>query len=218
MKKFSALLCVILVTVVLSACQTFYNDSTENYPRNNPSTTTVYLQIKQLPTNSTVDAELTKWRSEILTTNAAITDETAIKISDVQFRFDEDNEVAYTVDLTIHNLPDATVKKSVRPFQITYTQTIFNPISLLPDSETFSYVVLFNSERRHSSANTDERITTEDGNYVYFWTTAEPLEFTDVYPNRPLYYLIILAGAGLVGGLVYLVSRYYDCKKLKNQL
>ena len=217
MKKLSALLCIIWAAVMLTACSAFHDDTTKDYPQDNPLTTTVFLQIKQLPINSTIDAELTQWRSQVLTQNAALTDETATQITDIQFRENTETESTYTVDLTINNVPASTMQKTVRPFKITYTQTIFNPISLFPDSETFTYIVAYSAERRHSTTNADDA-TTMNNNYVYFWTTNNTIEFVDVYPNRPLYYLIILGGAFVVGGFILIVSRDYDCKKRKNQL
>ncbi len=217
MKKLSALLCIIWAAVMLTACSAFHDDTTKDYPQDNPLTTTIFLQIKQLPINSTVDAELTQWSGQVLNPNAAPTDETATKITDLKFRENTETESTYTVDLTINNVPASTMQKTVRPFKITYTQTMFNPISLLPDSETFTYIVAYTTERRHSAANTDN-MTTVNNEYVYFWTTDNTIEFVDVYPNRPLYYLIILGGAFVVGGFILMVSRDYDCKKRKNQL
>lgn len=216
MKKLCALLCVFLVAITMSACQAFHDETTQNHPQDNPLETVVFLRVKNLPEGSNVADELTLWRGEVLVHNAAITDESAPKIIEVT-PTTEDNET-YTVQLKIQNVPDSTLQKVTQPFKITYTQTVYNPIALLPESDVFLYVVGYTSERRHSEANTDQITTGEDGNYIYFWTNGETIRFVDVYPNRPLYYLIIVAGAIVIGVVVYLVSRYCDCKKRKKLL
>ena len=215
MKKIAALLCVILVAFSMSACRTFNDDKTQNYPQDNPLENTLFLQIKQIPTESTVGDELTKWRSKILT---AIADESATKIVDVKFRTESEISGTYTVDLIINNVPDSTVQKTIRPFKITYTQKIYNPIAILPNSDVFTYVVAYESTKKHSASNADEITKTNENGYVYFWSTGTVIEFIDIYPNRPLYYLIIVVGATIIGVLVYLISRYSDCKKHKKQL
>ena len=106
MKKLSTLLCVFLVAISLSACQTFYNDVTKNYPQDNPLSATIFLQIKSFPTNSTIDAELTNWLTTIRAMNAAITDTNATKILTVEPRDTTNDNNAYTIDLTIQNPPD----------------------------------------------------------------------------------------------------------------
>lgn len=216
MKKLSAFLCVILVAVAMSACSAFHDNTTKTYPQANPSQSTIFLQVKGLPINSTIDTELATWKAAVLTYNAAITEEGATKVIDVQYAVEANG--VYKAELTIQNVPASTATKIVRPFKITYRQTIYNPLALLPASDVFTYNVLFSSARRHSYASTEEITTDENGEYVYFWTDATPIELVDFYPNRPLYCLFIFLGAALVGVAVYLVSRYYDCKKRKNQL
>ena len=216
MKKFSAVVCVILVAISLSACRTFYDTTTENYPQENPLETTIFLQFKNLGADPV--AELSNWLNIVRTENEAITDETAVKIISIEPRDDGTLTDTYTFDLKLQNVPDSTLRKQVRPFKITYTQTIFNPITLLPDSDVFTYIVAYNATKRHSAANAKQIMIDEDGNYVYLWTTNTEIQFVDVYPNRPLYYLFIVIGAAILGTVVYLVSRYYDCKKRKNQL
>ena len=216
MKKVCLLLCVFLVTITLSACQAFHDDTTQNHAQDNPLETVVFLQVKNSTTGLNIADELTNWKSRVLIENAAITNENAPKIIDVNPTA-EDNGT-YTVQLKIQNVPDTTTKKETRPFKITYTQTVFNPIALLPESNTFLYIVGYTSQRRHSQTNTEQIVTSDNGEYIYFWTDSQPIIFVDVYPNRPLYYLIIVVGAAVIGGFVYLVSRYYDCKKQKKQL
>lgn len=216
MKKLCVLLCVFLVAITMSACQAFHDETTQNHPQDNPLETVVFLRVKNLPEGSNVADELTLWRGEVLVHNNAITDENAPKIIEVT-PTTEDNET-YTVQLKIQNVPDSTLQKVTQPFKITYTQTVYNPIALLPESDVFLYIIGYTSERRHSEANTDQITTGEDGNYIYFWTNGETIRFVDVYPNRPLYYLIIVAGAIVIGVVVYWVSRYCDCKKRKKLL
>ncbi len=215
MKKVCLLLCVFLVTITLSACQAFHDDTTQNHAQDNPLETTVFLQVKNLSEGSNVADKLISWCREVLTPNEN-TDENAPKIIGVNPTA-EDNGT-YTVQLKIQNVPDTITKKETRPFKITYTQTVFNPIALLPENDTFLYIVGYTSQRRHSQTNTEQIVTSDDGEYIYFWTDSQPIIFVDVYPNRPLYYLMIVVGAAVIGGFVYLVSRYYDCKKQKKQL
>ncbi len=218
MKKLGVLLCVILVAISMSACQTFNDDATENYPQNNPLNTTIFLQIKAIPLGSTADLELTKWLGAVRSEHEAITDETATKITQIEPRSTMENENTYAIDLTIQNAPASTLDKHVRPFKMIYTQTVFNPIALLPDSDVFLYIVGYSSERRHSDSNAVQLITDDNGEYVYLWTNGETIEFVDIYPNRPLYYLLTIAGAIVIGVLVFIVSRYNDCKKRKKLL
>ena len=218
MKKFAALFCLVLVSITLSACSVFNDDSIQNYAQDDPLQTTIFLRVNNLPLNSTVDSELTQWLGMVRTSAAENTDENAVKIISVESRATTNTNDALTIDLTLGNVPDNVLHKHTRPFKITYTQTIFNPISVLPESDVFSYVVSYSAKRRHSSANTDWIETSDDGTYVYLYTTADAIQFTNVYPNRPLYYLFVCLGVGVVGVLVYLISRYYDCKKRKKLL
>ncbi|MCM1404435.1 MAG: hypothetical protein NC133_02975 [Prevotella sp.] len=206
MKKFGALCLVVLVAFTLAACRAFDDDSTQTYPQDDPLTMAVFLQVKHPATFST--DLLADWQATVNTLIAQMADDpAAVKITQAKFRETSD-EGTYTVDLTLSNVPATTVQKIVRPFKISVKQTVYNPIALLPASDIFTYVVGYTSERRHSAVNTELVDIQDDGNYVYLWTTTEPLEFTNVYPNRPLYYLLVLLGAGVVGVIVYVVARY----------
>ena len=214
MKKFTALVFIFLTALMLSACSTFHDDSTQTYPQDEPYTTTVFLKLKdgvmfkpEMLTNWQGDIERIITESADDTTNPKIT---AYSVSG--------SASLYTVNLTLANVPASTMQKSVRPFKIYYTQTMYNPITLMPANEHFIYMVGYTFERRHSSANTEFINQDEDGNYTYLWTTSDPIEVKDIYPNRPLYYAILVAGALVVGVVVYLVSRYIDCKKRKMSL
>lgn len=212
MKKFSVILCLILVAVALSACSAFHNDTTKNYPQTNPQASTIFLRVK---TDTTIDARtIQDWQAAVY--DYQKNDETATKITKIKDIVPEADHV-YRVNLTLANVPDSTATKVVRPFKITYQQTIYNPLALLPDNEVFAYYILYSSERRHSSASTTA-VEQEDGQYIYVWNDGTTITFTDIYPNRPLYLLIIIAGATVVGVLVFITSRYYDCKKRKYQL
>lgn len=222
MKKFSALLCVILVAISLSACRTFHDDTTTDYPQDNPLKMVVYLSIKNLPTLSTIDAELANWRSEVLTLNAGITDDAAPKITAIAFG-ENTAEGTYVAQLTVANVPNSTLRKQTQPFKIIYTQTIYNPIALLPESNVFAYMVGSSAKLRHSDSNADqvsfvEATQEESSYYVYLWVSNKNLEFTDVYPNRPLYYLLVVLGGVALGAVVYFIARYSYCKKRQNQL
>lgn len=215
MKKIGAVLCLFFVAVALSACNAFHANTTKNYPQENPQETTVFLRINTdaIPTGSTVADELTKWKANVLMQQS--TEATATKIIDI--KYDTETPSVYRADLTIQNVPDSVLTKTVRPFKITYHQSIYNPIALLPETDIFQYNVLYSSERRHSESSATESDYI-DGEYAYYWTDATTVEFTDAYPNRPLYIVLVFAGALVIGVAVYLISRYYDCKKRKHQL
>ena len=217
MKKLGVFLCVILVAISMSACRAFHDDTTENYPQDNPLETTIFLQIKNLPTGSNVATELATWQSAVNVHNASKTDDET-KIVDIKLRDNTEDAETYPVDLKINHVPASTLRKQVYPFKIIYTQTIYNPIALLPNSDVFTYLVGYETERRHSDSNTDQLVTNDDGTYVYLWTSAESIQFIDVYPNRPLYYLIIVTAAFALGTFVWIISRYNDCKKRKKML
>ncbi len=212
MKKFGALLLVVLVAMSLSACSTFYDDTAKDYPADEPLTMAVFLQVNNIVTFSA--GKLQEWEhllmEPLLAQMAADTDPTTTKITAFKIREanDQDLHDTYTVDLTLTNVPATTVQKSVRPFKIYIKQTTFNPIALLPESNTFTYVVGYNTERRQSAVNTEWMETQDDGTYVYLWTTGDAIEFTNVYPNRPLYYVLVFVGAIAVGVLVYLVAKH----------
>ena len=213
MKKFSALVLVVLVAVMLSACTAFYDDELQTTAMSEPYQAVVFLQSKHGVNFQ--PSLLTEWEAEInrLITEMALEDSvapkiTAVKISDVA------SEDTYTVELTLTNVPPLNIQKKVRPFQIYYTQTIYNPIELLPNSEHFNYIVGYTTERRHSFVNTEWIISRTRDLLMKF----QLIQFMDVYPNRPLYYFIIIAGSIVVGLIVYFVSRYSYCKKRQKQL
>lgn len=232
MKKFSALLLVILAAVTLSACHAFHDDSIETYTIDDPYEATIFLQIKDLTaTSATIDLAWTEWRGATLRHNQAQLSDgtTAVEILDINLREAIDVEASpletYTVDLTLTNVPATAVHKTVRPFKIYYTQTIFNPLSLLPNSDTFTYFVGFTTSRRHSATNTDLMASQDDGTYAYLWTTDDtatvtPIEFKDTYPNRPLYYVLAFLGAAALGVVVFFMTRLRDndCKKPQETL
>lgn len=211
MKKFCALLCLVFVALTLSSCSAFYDDTTKTYPQDDPLEATIFLQVNNIADFSA--AKLQAWQGAVntlITQMAADTDSDAPKITAFTFRNEIDEALygTYTVDMTITNVPASTMQRKVRPFKIYYVQTIYNPIALLPESDTFTYVVGYTTERRHSAVNTERVETQDDGNYVYLWTTDDAIEFTDVYPNRPLYYLLVLVGAAVIGTIVYFISRH----------
>lgn len=227
MKKFCAFLFVVLVAISFSACSAFYSDQTQTTPQDTPYTATIFLKVNNeltLTINQTeLATKLSEWQGEIntlITQMALDENSTDPKITAVHFQdsISSDDSTTYTVELTLDNVPDNTLQKTVRPFKIYYHQTIYNPIALLPTSDTFTYIVGYSSQRRHSASNANYLSTDENGSYFYLWTTGEQLEFDDVYPNRPLYYLLVIAGAVIIGGLVYLISRHNDCKKTQKPL
>lgn len=217
MKKLAALLCVLLATITLSACQSFHDDKTTDYPTDEPLTMSIFLQLNDLPLNSTVDAELSAWLGQINRQIETTANHDGVKIRAVEAPTAAGEDI-YTVQLTLSQVPATTLERSIRPFKITYTQHVYNPIELLPESSVFTYIVGYTTGKRHSAVNTDWIQTDDDGSYIYLWTTDETIEFVDVYPNRPLYYLFVVAGAAVIGLVVYFVSRYIDCKKRQKQL
>lgn len=232
MKKFSALVCVLLVATLLSACQSFYADTNTELSNPDPLTVAVFLQVNHLPLGTTVDEALAAWLGDVNRLIETTPAGDGPHLTAVTPDEDATATGTITMRLTIANPPAELVKRTTRPFQITLTHQIFNPIRLLPASPVFGYVVGFTTKRRHSAANTNLVTTDEDGQYVYLWTSndtddatadgladsVETLEFVDVYPNRPLYYLLVLVGAAVLGLIVYLVSRDYDCKNPQKQL
>lgn len=211
MKKFGVLLLVVLVAMSLSACSAFYDDTAKEYPADEPLNMAVFLQVKTVLADTT--EAINQWKGEmerLKTEMANDTDPTAVKIIDFKFRDENDSapEGTYTVDLTLTNVPATTVQKITRPFKIYVKQTTFNPIALLPESDAFTYVVGYTTERRQSAVNTDWVETQDDGTYVYLWTTGDTIEFTNVYPNRPLYFVLVFVGAIALGAIVYCVARY----------
>lgn len=217
MKKFGAIVLIVLVSVLLTACSTFHDDSLETTPLDEPYQATVFLKSEN-PT-ATLSTLLTEWEAEInrMITEMAMDNGDTPKITAVKVNNIAENNIC-TVQLTLSNVPPLNIKKSVRPFKIYYTQTIYNPIELLPNSDHFDYIVGLATTRRHSAVNTDWVNAQEDGSYLYLWNTRHPIEFQDVYPNRLLYYVLVVAGAMVIGVIVYLVSRYSDCKKREKTL
>ncbi len=217
MKKLSAIFLVALVAVVLSACTAFYDDNLETTPMAEPYQATVFLQSK---TGLNIMPNLiTEWEADInrLIAEMALEESPTPKITAVEIT-GATNTDTYTVNLTLSNVPPLNIKKTVRPFKIVYTQTIYNPIELLPNSEYFHYIVGYTTERRHSTVNTEWIEKQEDGSYIYLWNSREPIEFQDVYPNRPLYYLIVIVGGIIIGVIVYFACRYSYCKKQQKTL
>ena len=218
MKKLSAFVLICLTAMVLSACSAFHDESTQTFPLEEPYTATVFLQLNQ---GVIFTPELlTTWKADVERIITANAEETTLpKITAVSY----DNNITagtntFPVELTLSNVPASTSYKVVRPFKIYYTQTIYNPIALLPANANFTYIVGFTFDRRHSWANTEFVSQDENGEYTYLWTSSEVIEIKDVYPNRTLYYVIIVAGALAVGVVVYLIKRYSDCKKQKISL
>lgn len=220
MKKFGVLLLVVLVAMSLSACSAFYDETTKDYPADEPLEMAVFLQVKDIANFSA--AKLADWNAALqsaITQTAHDNDPAAVKITAAKLREINDEALhdTYTVDLTLTNVPATTVQRTVRPFKIYIKQTTFNPISLLPASDTFTYVVGYTSERRHSAVNTEWVETQDDGTYAYLWTTGDAIEFTNVYPNRPLYYVLVFVGAVALGVVVYCVARYKAKRELLPQ-
>ena len=129
-----------------------------------------------------------------------------------------DADDPYALVLTVANYPAQVATLDTKPWTITRTYTIFNPISLLPADDRFTYYTGLVSERRHSSANTTDVSAQDDGTYVYLWSGTDALVVTDVYPNRPLYYLIALGVAAVVGVLIFVSARCFSCKKRRQPL
>ena len=217
MKKLGAVFCVFLVAVMLSACQAFHSETAKTYAQDEPMTTTVFLQLKNLPSGSTVDTELTNWLGAVRTA-AETADPDSTHILTAELQNVSQSDATYTIKLTLTHVPDNTWQKTVRPFKIYVHQTMYNPLVLLPDSDVFTYYIGYTSERRHSSTNANQMATDKDGNYVYLWSSKTTAEFNDVYANRPLYIILVVVGATVIGVIVFLVSRYYDCKKRQKQL
>ena len=216
MKKFGALLCIIVVAVTLSACAAFHDDQTKNYSQVSPYSATVLLQFKGEETDASATAAWQNWQAALERQITATAEATGPHIT--AWEVSSSTADTYAVTITIANPPDLVVQKTVRPFKIIYTQTAFNPLGLLPASDTFDYLVGLVSPRRHSRANADLVAVQDDGNYAYFWTTDQTMELVDVYPNRPLYYLLVLVGGLAVGAAVYAWRQYNDCKNDKKPL
>ncbi len=235
MKKPSSIKLVMIVIVILLAdvglvfgvtvasmfsdWKIFNDESTEFYAQANPYETVVFLYPEDGVDFTTQN--LTAWQADVerlITLTAGQTDVPKIVDIDCDLTFLENEAVqAYPVLITFANLPEVTVDKKVSPLKIEYTQTVFNPLSLLPASGHFDYGITYMFERRHSSSNA--ALVTEDENSgasVYMWTNTDPIIITDVYPNRLLPYLLILLAAPALGVITYLTCRYCDCKKATN--
>lgn len=216
MKKVGAVLCVLVVAILCSACRTFNNDETVELPVDDP-TAVVFVQL-----NAGVVFDpslLPDLKAAILTQSEQIkaTNPDAPYVTDAQFS-DTTTDEPFALTLTITNSPAQVVTLATRPWTITRTYTIFNPLSLLPADARFTYYTGLTTDRRHSSANTNNITPQTDGNYAYLWTGTDALVLTDVFPNRTLYYLCALGAAAAVGVVVFLVARYISCKKSRQPL
>ena len=220
MKKFAAVLCVCLMAGLLSGCQAFYGTKTTTANAEDPYQTTVYLQVNSMFNFSL--GRVQAWLGEIerqITENQASqeTKITAVKLRNVT-NGKIDLTDTYTVELTLSNVPGTVTERTNRPFKIHIRQTLYNPIEILPETDVFTYVVGYTTTRAPHAVNTQRALEQSDGTHVYLWDTQDPIVFEYVYPNRPLYYLLVLGGAVVVGVVVYLICRYNDCKKRKNSL
>ena len=204
-----------------SGWKIFNDESTEFYAQANPYETLIFLYPKK-DVGFTVQ-NLTDWQADmerLITLTAGQTDTPKVVDIDCDLTFLENEAVqAYPVLITFANLPEVTVDKKVSPFKIEYTQTVFNPLLLLPTSEDFSYGITYMFERRHSSSNA--ALISEDentGSVIYMWTSTDTIIIKDLYPNRLLPYVLILLAAPTLGIITYLVCRYSDCKKAQEVL
>lgn len=237
MKKFSTWkLMLLLITILggygalalgITTIATFSDwkilndESLETYEQGSPYETIIFLKPKD-DIEFSVD-NLTNWKAEVerlMTITESVTDSPKITKCSFSLNFLENTDVkAYPILITFENLPEVNVNKKVNPLIIEYTQTIFNPLSLLPESTDFDYAIMYTFERHHSYANT-ELITQDDTSsyYTYTWQTTEPIIVKNLYGNRLLPYILILLAAPAVGLACYFGSRYCDCKKNKNTL
>ncbi len=237
MKKHATLKLILLMTVIFLAYgflalgiitaatfsdwKVFNDQSTESYTQANPYETIIFLN----PVNDAgfTAESLSAWKADmerVIALNAGQTEVPQIVAYDCDFTFLENEDVqAYPVLVTFANLPAVVVDKKVTPFEIEYTQTLLNPLSLLPGSSDFDYAIMYTFERRHSYVNTEIMTTDEiDSYYAYLWTNTDPIIIKDLYPNRLLPYILILLAAPAYGGVIYLAARYNDCKKAENPL
>lgn len=215
MKKLGALLLIVCASVLLGACSPFHGTQTQTLAETNPQVTTVLVQLNP---GVTFDAG----RFTALVTYLKTTPTAPVTITDARF-LDELTETAaqntyYTLELTLSGVPAQVVTVETKPFTITRTQTVFNPISLLPTWPEFTYGVGINTTRRPSQVSTPHVGRDTDGSYLYLWTTGDPIVFTDIYPNRPLYYLLALAATAVISVLIYLSARYISCKKRQKNI
>lgn len=216
MKKCGAVLCVLMVAVLCCACRTFNDYETVEIANTDP-TAVVFVQLND---GVVFDPSfLPDLKAAILTQSEQIKAENpdAPYVTNAQFG-DVAVDEPYTLTLTLANFPAQVVTLDTKPWTITRTYTIFNPLSLLPADERFTYYTGLTTDRRHSSANTEHIALQDDGDYAYLWTGTDALVITDVFPNRTLYYLCALGAATVVGVIIFLVSRYISCKKQRQSL
>ncbi len=209
---------MLVVAVLCSACSAFNNYETVELPVDDP-TAVVFVQL-----NAGVVFDLDylmgtpdSLLSRLITDNEQIKAEhpDAPYVTAAQFRETPvaDATEPYALALTIANYPAQVATLNTQPWTITRTYTLFNPLALMPADDHFTYYTGITSERRHSSANATAVSLTEDGEYAYLWTGTDAITITDVFPNRPLYYLLALGVAAVVGVVIFLVARYISCKK-----
>lgn len=212
MKKFSAVLVIMLLVVTLSACSTFNDYQTYYLAEESPQTANIVVQFN-LGADAEKFAELKAAINQIIATTAE--DEPLPHITAAEWDSDESTPA---LTLTLANVPDQVITIDTKPFRIVRTQTVFNPISLLPESEDFTYYVGFTATRRHSQVSTEHLEMQADGSYLYVWDNGNDIVFTDNYPNPPLYYILAALATMVMGVAVYFVSRYFYCKKQNKPL
>lgn len=223
MKKFAAGLLLLVVGVVCTACSTFNDYQTVEIANTDP-TAVIFVQLNAgvvFDVNLLMDdpnSLLAKIKTQSEQIKAA--DPDAPYVTNAEFRElpTADATDPYALVLTIANYPVQVATLDTKPWTITRTYTIFNPISLLPADDNFTYYTGLTSERRHSSTNTTLIAQEDDGTYVYLWSSTDAMTVTDVYPNRPLYYIIALGVAAGVGVIIFVIARYLSCKKRRQPL
>lgn len=220
MKKLGAVLVIVWLAVTLTACSTFNDYQEHHLPENTPQTTSVLVQF-----DATAGLAPTAIAEKLAELDAALnrvieagTDGTP-RLTAYQWETAADNpDYTMTLTLTLADVPDQVITVDTKPFYHVRTQTVFNPISLLPETADFTYYLAFTATRRHSRVSTDLTQAQNDGTYLYVWADGRDIIFTDYYANPPLYYLITIAVTVVVGVAVYFISRYFYCKKTRNPL
>ena len=188
-----------LLAVILSACSTFVDYQT--YYLAEETTTTLVVKFEATATAEKFAALKADLNRLIDTTPA---DDPHPHITKAEW---SDTDETPTLTLTLANVPDQVITIDTKPFTIVRTQTVFNPISLLPESADFTYYIGFTATRRHSHATTEQIQAQDDGTYLYIWDNGADIVFTDNYPNPPLYYILVAVTAVIVGVAVYLICR-----------
>lgn len=211
---------IICLAVMLTACSNFRAYQEHHLPENTPQTASVLVQF-----NVTAGLTPTEITEKLAALDADIyrAIEAGTAGSPRLTAHQWETEAAVTSDtltltLTLADVPDQVVTIDTKPFYHVRTQTVFNPISLLPASADFTYYVAFTATRRHSQVTTDLVQAQDDGTYLYVWADGRDIVFTDYYANPPLYYLLTIVATAVVGVAVYLISRYFYCKKTNNPL